>query len=153
MRRVTGISPVSYGSRLTYLTYSDAIWLFGATGIQQGYTIGYTILGDSTIKLYPTPSTVQSLTVDGFRSADTWPTTAGSIADLPRVFDEAICWFMLAKYYTSQEDAQLAAFYMNEYEMLVNRFVKSETLKRQQSRPATMGGNNNARPMLGGTIL
>lgn len=143
MERVTSITAATnLGWRVQYITLTDAMLYYSPTSPAGNQALHYTVVGGNKIKFFPTPSAAQAYFVDGFRTEAAWPTTAGSLADLPRVFDEAIAWYMLAKYYTSQEDQAIAAFYMNEYEMLVNRWVRSETSKENAPRPSLMGGNN-----------
>lgn len=144
LERITTVTSTSnLGTRVTYITPTDATLYFGSPAAPQSIqAASYTIVGNSTLRLYPKPASVQTYQVGGFRFPTTWPTTAGSIADIPHQFDEAICWFMLAKYYTSQEDPALASFYMAEYNTMVELQLKGETVKRNQPRPSLMGGNN-----------
>lgn len=150
---VTGMDSVTaivdnqiVGSRLFYTTRSDADWYYGnPTAPSATNATAWTMSGDQTIVLFPTPATSgKTYTVRGFRSETSWPTTAGSVADLPRVFDEPICQFMLAQYYMSQEDIGNYQTYLQHYEMQVSRFVKSETTKSNAPRPLVVGGNNRS---------
>lgn len=144
MDRVTGVvNTNNLGTRVIYITDTDADLVFTPTSPQANQALAYTIIGaNNTIRLYPTPSSVVTYTVVGFRAEASWPGAVGSIPDLPRVFDEAICWFMLSKYYAAQEDTVQASFYASEYERLVDTHVKSESSKRNLPRPLTVGGNN-----------
>lgn len=137
------IDTTNVGRRLVAITRQDADLLYNgtATASQTANAVHYTLRGDNVV-LFPTPSSIKSYVVRGYRTPAVWPTTAGSVPDLGRVFDEAICWFMLAQYYLSQEDTQLSSMYMNEYQQQVDRWVKSETMKTQTPRPNIMGGGN-----------
>lgn len=140
LERVTAI--VDSGNsrqRLVYLTPEDADVYFPPTGAQ-GTPTAYTIRGSNTIELFPTPNAAGSYTVRGFRNETSWPNGAGSSPDLPRVYDEAICWFMLAQYFIAQEDPQLSQMYLTEYETQVSRYLGSQKAKRP--RPNVVGGNN-----------
>ena len=80
---------------------------------------------DSTgITLWPVPTSSMSVSVSGYRKFVAWPLEqAGSTVepDLPAQFNSAIPWFMLSKFYESQEDLELAARYMQQYEIAVDR--------------------------------
>lgn len=102
------VSPAQYRELSTELTSS---------GTPTVYTVDAGVL-----KLWPTPSGVVSVAVTGYREFVAWP--AGSAEpDLPRPFDEAICWYMLARFYQAQEDLELAAGYMRDYEVSVNQQI------------------------------
>lgn len=142
--RITDVTSTSnLGTRVVYVTPTDATLYFGSPAAPQSIqATAYTIVKNSTLRFFPKPASVQTYTVVGFKNAATWPAAAGSSPDLPRAFDEAICWFMLSRYYLSQEDQQLATQYMNEYERFVETFLRNETSKRYDPRPTVMGGNN-----------
>lgn len=141
MDTVTGVvDQATIGRRLVAITPTDADLLYnGPASVGNSNAFHYSVRGSNLI-LFPQPTSVRTYLVRGFRTASPWPTTSGSIPDLPRVFDEAICWFMLSQYYLSQEDSQLASVYMNEYQQQVDRWVRSETMKAQSPRPNIMGG-------------
>jgi len=142
--RITTVTSTSnLGTRVVFVTPTDATLYFGSPAAPQSIQATcYTIVGNSTLRLYPKPASVQNYLIQGFRTAVSWPAAAGSSPDLPRAFDEAICWFMLSRYYLSQEDQAMASFYAGEYERLVQTHVKNETSKRYSPRPSVMGGNN-----------
>lgn len=127
-------------SRLYYMTQTDADLYF--PNDVRGTPTAYSIIGDGTIKLYPTPAAAGSYAVRGFRAETAWPVSAGAEPDLPRQFDEAICWFMLAQYFLAQEDPQLSGLYMAEYEQMVSRITNDQQSKHKKPRPNVMGGNN-----------
>ena len=72
--------------------------------------------------LWPTPSSVKSYTVSGYRQFAEWPSGSND-PDLPRGFDEVILWYMLSKYYASQEDIELSIQYMRDYETQLSRQI------------------------------
>lgn len=136
------IDNTNIGRRLVAITRSDADLLYSNTSVVgASNAVHYTLRG-SNVVLFPTPTSIRTYLVRGYRTAVAWPTTAGSIPDLPRVFDEVICWFMLSQYYLSQEDAALASMYMNEYQQQADRWVRSENMKTQTFKPNIMGGAN-----------
>lgn len=134
------------GRRLIYMSQADADIAFGIpVSATAGIAVAYTIRGNNII-LYPTPGNVKQYRVRGFRAAATWPNGAGSTPDLPASLHEAISWYMLSNYFLAQEDTQLAGVYMQEYEQMVDRFLKNETTREYSSRVVTMGGSGNRVP-------
>jgi len=93
----------------------------------------YTVSEDG-VTLWPTPNSAIVYTVRGYRAFTDWPSGSDE-PDLPRGFDEAICWYMLGKFYQAQEDLELAGNYMNDYEVAVNR-----QLSRALRGPGTSAG-------------
>ena len=65
--------------------------------------------------LWPTPATATSLSLSGYSFFTEWPSGVAE-PDLPRGFDSAIVFFMMARYYQSQEDVELYQQYMRDYE-------------------------------------
>jgi hypothetical protein len=81
----------------------------------------YTVDG-SVLRLWPKPNAVVVLSVSGYRRFAEWPSGSAE-PDLPRGFDEAFCWYMLARFYQKQEDLDLASGYMRDYEVAVNQQI------------------------------
>lgn len=101
----------------------------------------YTVRND-TIWLFPKPSSAGvAYTVYGYRGFNTWPDGSAE-PDLPREFDEVICWYMLSRYYMAQEDVELAQLYLRDYETGVNRFIAA-AMRQDSHSPKIWGG---ARP-------
>lgn len=136
------IDQTGLGRRLVAITRQDADILYGGpTSAGSTTAVHYTIIGDSVV-LFPRPTSVKNYLVRGFRTPATWPGAGGSSPDLPRMFDESICWFMLSNYFLAQEDTPLASMYMNEYQQQVDRQIRSEMGKGALPRPNIMGGAN-----------
>lgn len=95
----------------------------------------------SQLKLWPTPASIITFTVTGYRDFAEWP--AGSEdPDLPRGFDEAICWYMLARFYQAQEDLELSQTYMRDYEIAVNQQIsKAMRTSSVTAGPMIFGGD------------
>lgn len=91
--------------------------------------------------LWPTPSAARQYTVNGIRSFTAWPSGSNE-PDLPRGFDEVICWYMLGRYYQSQEDLEMAQMYMRDYEVALSRQIE-EALRSSKSTagPMIFGGD------------
>lgn len=84
----------------------------------------YTVDGTS-IRLWPTPNAAGLVyVVTGFRDFADWPVGSAE-PDLPRAFDEPICWYMLSKYYMSQEDIELSQNYLGMFERDVSKQVEA----------------------------
>jgi len=136
------VDQTTIGRRLIYMTRADADETFGHPSTAGSETaLAYTIEGDSIV-LFPTPTASRTYVVRGFRSAGVWPAGAGSAPDLPLALHEAICWYMLSSYFMAQEDTQLAGAYLREYEMMVERHIRSESMKEYSARVPVMGGQN-----------
>lgn len=103
-----------------------------------GKPIVYTVTAGQ-IRLWPTPNAVATYSVEGYRSFNTWP-SGSTQPDLPRSFDEPICWYMLARFYQAQEDLELYQQYMRDYDVAVN----------QQIEDALRGSSMTAGPMIFG---
>lgn len=134
------IDNTGLGKRLAQITRADGDLFFTtSSAVQYGDPCAFTI-SNGNIILYPTPSANDTYTVRGFRNAAVWPSGAASSPDLPRVFDEAICWYMIANYYMAQEDPALSQAYLSEYMAMVDRQVSAESGKNLRARPTIMGG-------------
>jgi hypothetical protein len=95
---------------------------------------------NGVLYLFPEPSSAVSYTVYGYEGFDDWPTGTGNTEpDLPREFDEAICWYMLSRYYAGQEDLELVSLYDNMFETAVGRFVASQ-MRNDARSPRVLGG-------------
>lgn len=141
------IDSTNFGRRLIYMSQSDADLAFGQPlAIKSEVATAYSVVDDEIV-LYPTPGVGgKQYTVRGVRKAAVWPSSAGSVPDLPEPLHEAIAWFMLSNYFLSQEDTQLAGVYLNEYNAMVDRFTKNESVKEFSGRPLVMGGQNFVQP-------
>ena len=111
-------------------------------GSSNGSPTVYTVTADQ-IKLWPTPNSASTLTVSGYRDFADWPSGSDS-PDLPRGFDEVICWFMLSRYYKSQEDLELAADYLRDFEVGVQQQIQAAMRTSVVSAgPMIFGGDPN----------
>lgn len=148
MENVTSIvDTTNLGRRLIYMSQSDADLAFGAPiGATSEVANAFTVVNDGLF-LYPTPGvTGKTYQVRGRRRAATWPTSAGSVPDLPDTLHPAIAWYMLSSYFLSQEDPQMAGVYLNEYEQMVRRHTQEESGREFSGRPLVMGGQNYYAP-------
>jgi len=141
------IDTTNLGRRLIYMSESDADLAFGAPiGATSEVANAFTVV-DTSLFLYPTPGVTGKLyQVRGRRRPAQWPTTAGSVPDLPDTLHTAIAWYMLSSYFLSQEDPQMAGVYLNEYEQMVRRHTQEEGSREFSGRPLVMGGQNYYAP-------
>jgi hypothetical protein len=100
-----------------------------------------------TLILYPTPSAGgETYTVRGYRQFADFP-SGNNEPDLPDEFHPAICQYMLARFYSAQEDLELAARYIQDYELMVNRQIEGALRGSVTvSRPLIFGGARRANP-------
>lgn len=141
------IDTTNLGRRLIYMSESDADLAFGAPiGATSEVANAYTVR-DGILILYPKPSVNgKKYTIRGLRKAAAWPAGAASVPDLPEPLHDAIAWYMLSSYFMSQEDTLMAGTYLREYEMMVDKFVRSESGKDFGARNHVMGGQNYKNP-------
>jgi hypothetical protein len=131
------VSVATSDDPLIYVSDEQRIEL--QTGSQNsGSPTCYTVNQDGIV-LWPKPSAVETITVTGYRQFTTWALGATE-PDLARAFDEPICWYMLARFYQAQEDLELSARYMQDFEVGVNRQIES----------ALRGSSVTAGPMIFG---
>jgi hypothetical protein len=74
--------------------------------------------------LWPTPAAATQLALSGYSAFAEWPGGAAAEPDLPRGFDTAIVFFMMARYYQGQEDLELYQQYMRDYEITVQNQIE-----------------------------
>lgn len=131
---------------LVYVTVEDGERMFASSATAEK-AIAYSVLNGNII-LYPTPSTSgvtyhvlcqPDLTLDVV-------TGAGDSPNLPEALHPAVAWYMLSQYYLAQEDTQLAGIYMQEYEMMVERYKRYNAARDFSKRVNVIGGQN-VRPM------
>lgn len=109
---------------------------YAGSGTPTVYTVESGVL-----KFWPTPNGAETYTVEGFRTFASWPSGSDE-PDLPRGFDEAICWYMLSKYYMAQEDLELAQMYMREFDAVTNQQIEAALRTSAQSAgPMIFGGD------------
>lgn len=131
---------VSSGDDVLMYVSPDRFLQLSLEGSGTGTPSVYSVVGGD-IKLWPTPAAVETYSVVGFRDFVEWP--AGSDEpDLPRGFDEAICWYMLSRFYQSQEDLELASRYMADFDNSVNQQIeKALRTSAQSAGPMIFGGD------------
>jgi hypothetical protein len=115
--------------------------VLGSSG-SSGDAVVYAADNDG-IYLWPTPAASgTNYAVTGYREFADWP-SGSSEPDLPRGFDEPICWFMLSKFYESQEDLELANRYMGTYAQGVAQQVEAALRGQASSAGPRIFGNQS----------
>lgn len=129
---------------LVYVTVEDGQRMFSSSSTTEK-AVAYSVLNGNII-LFPTPST-SSVTYDVLCQSDKTlnvMVAAGDVPDLPEALHPAVAWYMLAQYYLAQEDAQLSGVYLQEYEMMVERYKRYNAARDFSKRVNVMGGQNVA---------
>lgn len=129
---------------LVFVTVEDGERMFASSSTVEK-AIAYAVLNGNVI-LYPTPST-SGVTYRVMCQADQTTnvmTAAGDTPNLPEALHPALGWYMLAQYYLAQEDAQLSGVYLQEYEMMVERYKRYVSARDFSQRVLRMGGQNVA---------
>ena len=140
------VDQTTIGRRLVYISRHDGDSTFGHPNTAGSDTaMAYTIEGDNIV-LFPTPTVTRTYVVRGTRNPAVWPAGAGSSPDLPASLHEAIAWYMLSSYFMAQEDTQLAGVYLREYEAMVERHLRNESMSEYTARVPIMGGQNFRAP-------
>lgn len=124
-----------------FVPYHEMLMLQEGVGVSQSaLDATYYSVSNETLVLWPTPTETRTYTIRGRRGFAEWPLGATE-PDLPREFDEAICWYMLSKYFAAQEDLELSQVYLGDYERAVSRFIASSIrTSAQTARPLILGG-------------
>jgi hypothetical protein len=137
----------NYGYDLRWIDYEDArrIW-HGPTDIASNpawWSVRYTA-GAAKLNLWPKPSGVRAMTINGYRTENTWKTLAVSTPtttnpDLPSRLQDTLVDYVLSCWYDQQEDLQMAEKYRQKHEMAVEKIMADEQ-RSTQARPLIMSG-------------
>ena len=127
------------GARLTLIDYNQAeeTWLGNLDVASRPYFFSF---WDKKIQLWAKPDIVYSMTVRAFRNpVYTWLTDITENIDLDEFFHAILPYFVLARVYQRQEDAQLAAMYLGTFEEGV-AIAKRDLMKASSAQPVIMSG-------------
>ena len=95
-----------------------------------------------SLYLWPTPSSVQTITIRGYRKPVA-PSGASATPDLPGEMHDLVGSFMLARAYAHQDDEVMADRFRQDFEQGLSRFRKRyESARRGGTR--TIGGNRRS---------
>jgi hypothetical protein len=127
------------GARLTLIDYNQAeeTWLGNLDVPSRPYFFSF---WDKKIQLWAKPDIVYPMTVRAFRNpVYTWLTDINEAIDLDEFFHAILPYFVLARVYQRQEDAQLAAMYLGTFEEGV-AIAKRDLMKASSAQPVIMSG-------------
>lgn len=127
------------GARLTLIDYNQAeeTWLGNLDVPSRPYFYSF---WDKKIQLWAKPDIVYPMTVRAFRNpVYTWLTDITENIDLDEFFHAILPYFVLARVYQRQEDAQLAAMYLGTFEEGV-AIAKRDLMKASSAQPVIMSG-------------
>ena len=140
IREVISIVDTStQGARLTLIDYNQAeeTWLGNLDVPSRPYFYSF---WDKKIQLWAKPDIVYPMTVRAFRNpVYTWLTDITENIDLDEFFHAILPYFVLARVYQRQEDAQLAAMYLGTFEEGV-AIAKRDLMKASSAQPVIMSG-------------
>ena len=105
---------------------------------------------NDTVRLYPTPDTVQTIYVRGFRNAKAFGRGSSDTVtpDLPAPFHAILVTYAVAKAYLQQEDPVMSNQYMQQYAVeldnVARRFVDTPA-----PQPMIMNSRHSTRYLMG----
>ena len=136
---ISVVDTSAQGARLALIDYNQAeeTWLGNLDVASRPY---YYSFWDKKLQLWAKPDIVYSMTVRAFRNpVYTWLTDTSEDIDLDEFFHAILPYFVLARVYQRQEDAQLAAMYLGTFEEGV-AIAKRDLMKASSAQPVIMSG-------------
>ena len=125
------------GARLTLIPYDNAeeIWLGNTDVPSRPYFYSF---WDKKLQLWAKPDAVYPITVRAYRNpVYTWLSNTEETIDLDEWFHALLPYFVLARVYQRQEDAQLSQMYMNSFEEGVG-LARRDLMKASSAQPVVM---------------
>jgi hypothetical protein len=125
------------GARLTLIPYDNAeeIWLGNTDVPSRPYFYSF---WDKKLQLWAKPDAVYPITVRAYRNpVYTWLSDTEETIDLDEWFHALLPYFVLARVYQRQEDAQLSQMYMNSFEEGVG-LARRDLMKASSAQPVVM---------------
>jgi len=145
------------GNRLTLIDYNQAedIWLGNTDVPSRPYFYSF---WNKKIQLWAKPDAIYPITVRAFRNpVYTWLDDVSEDIDIDEWFHALLPYFVLARVYQRQEDAQLSQMYMNSFEEGV-ALARRDLMKASSAQPVIMSAGRQYPTMrrwlqtLGGTL-
>jgi hypothetical protein len=125
------------GNRLTLIDYNQAedIWLGNTDVPSRPYFYSF---WDKKIQFWAKPDAIYPITVRAFRNpVYTWLSNTSEAIDMDEWFHALLPYFVLARVYQRQEDAQLSQMYMNSFEEGV-ALARRDLMKASSAQPVIM---------------
>jgi len=145
------------GNRLQLISYDSAEYVWLANTNVPGRPYFYSFW-DAQIHLWPKPNIVYTMTVRAYRNPlYTWLDDDTLDIDLDEWFHALLPYFVLARVYQRQEDAELSTMYLRTFEEGVG-LARRDLMKASSAQPVIMAGGRKYPTMrrwlqtLGGTI-
>jgi hypothetical protein len=154
---VSVVDTSASGARMTLIDYNNAeeVWLGNTDTPSRPYFFSF---WDGDLYLWPKPDAVYPITVRAYRNPTyDWLTNADEEIDLDEWFHAILPYFVVARVYQRQEDAELSAMYMRSFEEGV-AFARRDLMKASSAQPVIMSGGKRYPTMkrwlqtLGGTL-
>jgi hypothetical protein len=136
---ISVVDTSAQGARLTLIDFNEAeeTWLGNLDVASRPY---FYTFWDKQLLLWAKPDIVYPMTVRAFRNpVYTWLTNVNENIDLDEFFHAILPYFVLARVYQRQEDAQLAAMYLGTFEEGV-AIAKRDLMKASSAQPVIMSG-------------
>ena len=134
---ISVIDSSTSGARLTLIPYDNAeeIWLGNTDVASRPYFYAF---WDKKIHLWAKPDAVYPMIVRAYRNpVYTWLSNDSEVIDLDEWFHALLPYFILARVYQRQEDAQLSQMYMNSFEEGVG-LARRDLMKASSAQPVIM---------------
>ena len=136
---ISVVDTSTQGARLTLIDYNQAeeIWLGNLDVASRPYFYSF---WDKKLQLWAKPDIVYPMTVRAFRNpVYTWLTNTSEAIDLDEWFHAILPYFVLARVYQRQEDAELSIMNMKSFEEGV-AFARRDLMKASSAQPVVMSG-------------
>jgi len=127
------------GNRLTLIDHNTAedVWIGNLDTASRPYFYSF---WDGTVYLWAKPDTIYPMTVRAYRNpVYTWLTTTTQTIDIDQWFHAILPYFVLARVYQRQEDAELAAMHMRNFEEGV-ALARRDLMKASSAQPVVLSG-------------
>lgn len=130
--------------RLIFMGRDEAEAAYLPYQTSSGFVSYYNVWGDN-LRLYPTPSGVDTLDLRGYRKVNDWVADgAGAVPDFPEDFHDAVRLYLLGMAYMQQEDPEMASQFINAFN------AEMDVLKKQYgdapgAYPLVLGGGPRVR--------
>ena len=134
---ISVIDSSTSGARLTLIPYDNAeeIWLGNTDVPSRPYFYSF---WNQKLQLWAKPDAVYPMVVRAYRNpVYTWLTNTSETIDLDEWFHALLPYFVLARVYQRQEDAQLSQMYLNSFEEGVG-LARRDLMKASSAQPVIM---------------
>ena len=122
----------------------DAFWLF-TSPVPNGWPRAWSEFGDG-FRLWPTPDATYTITVLGYRDADTsWQGNPGLFPDVPEQFHEVLLNWVMYRAYLQQDDPTMAQIELQNFSSGLTEMVEEEMSSPMSTKNLVLGGGSPER--------